>query len=318
MKANRIDKVCMNVFGSWLWQNNVNLCKKGCRIAVGWDSNNVNCSLLNATDQSMLYKVEVLSSQKVFYCSFIYAANRGKDRKMLWKELSLNKKLVGNSAWLIMGDLNVSLNLEDHSEGMSTYTQDMIDFQECVNEDIDIQGHDMFRMVKKLKSLKPFLNRLNWKNGNLFEKVVSLKTKLHEVQSKIEKDPTNQVLRTEGIEALKEYQEAVEDEEKLLRQKAKVSWLNEGDKNTAYFHKVLKGRQNKSRIMTVCAEDGTRYNNCEVAEQFVKHFTSFLGIAPSVSKLEDERGLFERKISQEESELMVREITNGEIKKSSL
>ncbi|GKD30370.1 RNA-directed DNA polymerase, eukaryota, reverse transcriptase zinc-binding domain protein, partial [Tanacetum coccineum] len=80
---------------------------------------------------SMKEKEEV---DKSFYCTFIYAANKGKDRRELWKELSLNKRIVGSSAWIIIGDVNVSLNLEDHSEGMSQFAQDMIEFQECINE----------------------------------------------------------------------------------------------------------------------------------------------------------------------------------------
>nr|GEY47933.1 RNA-directed DNA polymerase, eukaryota, reverse transcriptase zinc-binding domain protein [Tanacetum cinerariifolium] len=123
MKKNRIDKVCMNIFGSWVWQNNVGQSSKGCRIVVGWDANNVNCSLVNDNVQSMLYKVEVLSITKTFYCTFIYAANKGKYRRYLWKELNLNKRLVEDSAWVLMGDVNVSLNLEDHSEVLAcTFT----------------------------------------------------------------------------------------------------------------------------------------------------------------------------------------------------
>ncbi|GJZ30498.1 RNA-directed DNA polymerase, eukaryota, reverse transcriptase zinc-binding domain protein [Tanacetum coccineum] len=110
MKKDIIDKVCMNIFGSWSWQNNVGLSRKGCRIVVGWDSNSVQCSLINATEQSMLYHVEVLTSQKSFYCTFIYAANKGRDRKELWKELNLNKRVIRNSAWVIMGDVNNCVN----------------------------------------------------------------------------------------------------------------------------------------------------------------------------------------------------------------
>ena len=36
--------------------------------------------------------------------------------------------------WVLMGDVNVSLNLENHSEGISHFTQDMIDIQECINK----------------------------------------------------------------------------------------------------------------------------------------------------------------------------------------
>ncbi|GKB99090.1 hypothetical protein Tco_0985227, partial [Tanacetum coccineum] len=50
----------------------------------------------------------------------------------------------------------------------------------------------------------------------------------------------------------------------MLYQKAKVEWLSEGDGNTSFFHKVLKERKHKSRIMAVCDESGNKYKNEEV------------------------------------------------------
>ncbi|GJY01630.1 hypothetical protein Tco_0359782 [Tanacetum coccineum] len=70
----------------------------------------------------------------------------------------------------------------------------------------------MYGLVKKLKNLKPHLKKLNWKNGNLFEKVADLKTKLYNVQRKIDMDYANKVLRAEGVEVLREYKEAAVDE----------------------------------------------------------------------------------------------------------
>ncbi|GKE53700.1 RNA-directed DNA polymerase, eukaryota, reverse transcriptase zinc-binding domain protein, partial [Tanacetum coccineum] len=324
----------------------------------------VQCSLINATEQSMLYHVEVLTSQKSFYCTFIYAANKGRDGKELWKELNLNKRVIRNSAWVIMGDVNNCVNdveiedinctrvyftwtksllnpdakilkkidrvmsnyefitqfnnanvvflpfgIFDHSSAIlkipqvmvkknksfriANYITDKVEFKDLVREkwEVNINGHSMYRLVKKLKSLKPHLNKLNWSNGNLFQKTAVLKVKLHEVQSKINKDPTNKMLRAEGVEVLKSYIEAAEEEEKLLMQKAKVQRLREGDKNTAYFHKVFKGRQNRSRILSICDEDGARYENCKVANQFIKHFEGFLGISPITDEIK--RALFD-------------------------
>nr|GEX80622.1 hypothetical protein [Tanacetum cinerariifolium] len=296
--------------------------------------------------QSMLYHVEILSSQKSFFCTFIYTANRGKDRKELWKDLRLYKKIVGYSAWTIMGDVNLSLNLEDHSEGISHFTQDMLEFQDFINEiemedinwsgmhstwtkslnnpyttvlkKINIvmgnlsflthfssanaiflpygisdhsptiltipQGHAMFRMVKNLKALKPHINKLNWKHGNLLDRIITLKKKLHDVQAKIDKDPFNKSPRQEGVQVLSDYKEASNDEEKLLRQKAKFKWLK---------------------------------NFIIMKDQFVKHFEGFLGISPEVAKFSEEESLlFEKKVSSEDVEIMIKEISNDEIKKA--
>ncbi|GJY06929.1 RNA-directed DNA polymerase, eukaryota, reverse transcriptase zinc-binding domain protein [Tanacetum coccineum] len=201
---------------------------------------------------------------------------------------------------------------------IANYITDKVEFKDLVREkwEVNINGHSMYRLVKKLKSLKPHLNKLNWSNGNLFQKTAVLKVKLHEVQSKINKDPTNKMLRAEGVEVLKSYIEAAEEEEKLLMQKAKVQRLREGDKNTAYFHKVFKGKQNRSRILSICDEDGARYENCEVANQFIKHFEGFLGISPITVSLTDDDRLFERQISLEKANLMTREVTKDEIKRA--
>nr|GEX98286.1 RNA-directed DNA polymerase, eukaryota, reverse transcriptase zinc-binding domain protein [Tanacetum cinerariifolium] len=83
-------------------------------------------------------------------------------------------------------------------------------------------------------------NKFNWQNGNLTMKVKALKKKLDEVQLMIDEDPHNRALRKMGVDALKEYSVALDDEEKLLFQKAKVNWLNDGDRNSAFFHKISK------------------------------------------------------------------------------
>ncbi|GJW04980.1 RNA-directed DNA polymerase, eukaryota, reverse transcriptase zinc-binding domain protein [Tanacetum coccineum] len=125
---------------------------------------------------------------------------------------------------------------------LAKYVTDKIEFKEFVkkNWDISLQGHAMYKLVKKLNTIKPHLNKLNWKNRNLFGTVSELKSKLQSIQKDIDKDATNKTLRAEGVEVLREFKEPVGDEEKL--------------------------------IMSVCAEDGKRYDNCDVAEQFVKHF----------------------------------------------
>ncbi|GKC90758.1 RNA-directed DNA polymerase, eukaryota, reverse transcriptase zinc-binding domain protein [Tanacetum coccineum] len=247
----------------------------------------------------MLYNVEVLSSQESFFCTFIYAENKGKDREKLWKELNLNKRVIGNSTWVIMGDVNVSLNLEDHSEVLKKIDRVMSNhlfLTQFNNANAIFLPYGIYNhspavlkipqvMKKKNKSFRLanyVTDKVEFKelNGNLFGRVSELKAKLQNIQKDIDKDPNNKSLRAEGIEVLREFKEAAGDEEKLLQQKTKVTWLKEGDKNSAYFHKVLKGMLNKNRIMSVCAEDGRRYDNCDVAEQFVKHFEGFLGINP--------------------------------------
>ncbi|GKE55260.1 hypothetical protein Tco_1494445 [Tanacetum coccineum] len=155
--------------------------------------------------------------------------------------------------------------------------------------DKQIKGCVLYRVVQKLKQLKKPLNQLNWSNGNIFEKTVALKEKLKEAQT-------------------------AEDEIKLLHQKVKIKWLSEGDRNTAYFHRVLKARKDKSIVESICMEDGNRDNGSDVPEKFVNQFNMFLGSSMPVSPLNSLGNIVNLKLSQEEAEDMVIEVSDEEIK----
>nr|GEX45711.1 hypothetical protein [Tanacetum cinerariifolium] len=223
---------------------------------IGWNTNVAKCMVLPATHQAMLCLVEAISS---------------------------------NNPMVIMGDMNVSLNFEDHYEGMSCITQDMEEFQDCVNalkmEDICCTGFhftwtksllnpvaDILKKINRVmgsekfmeihnkahavflpygisdhcpavltcaqllkakpksfrfanyitdkeefsQAMKPVMNKLNWKNGDLFEEVRNLKRSLDDLQRDIDNDPHNAQLRSSGVQLLQEYSVAIDDEEKLL------------------------------------------------------------------------------------------------------
>ncbi|GKE28960.1 RNA-directed DNA polymerase, eukaryota, reverse transcriptase zinc-binding domain protein [Tanacetum coccineum] len=318
IKAKRIQKIGDLIYGRWDWCSNMQYCDKGCRIMIGWNDDNVTINMIHSAKQSILCEIRAVLGNKRCFCSIVYAANGGVERRFLWKDLMIYKRIVGNDAWFLLGDMNVTFFPNEHSAGCSHMTSDLSDFRDCVNnievEDIascglfytwtknffkvkagDISGvlkkldgimgnedfidtfpqahaiflpylisdhspnvlhwnddHDgcqMFRMVKKLKSLKKDIKNLTWKDGNIFDKVNT------------------------------EYVEAIKDEEKLLFQKAKIKWLSLGDINNNYFHKVLKSRNNKNVISQINDEKWNSYFGEEVAEQFVKHFQEFLGKA---------------------------------------
>lgn len=75
--------------------------------------------------------------------------------------------------------------------------------------------------------------------------------KLKIIQSKVDADPHNSKLKEEEVEILKAYCEALQDEEKFLFQQAKVNWLKDGDRNSKFFHALLRSRKHKSRIADI-------------------------------------------------------------------
>ncbi|GJW18232.1 RNA-directed DNA polymerase, eukaryota, reverse transcriptase zinc-binding domain protein [Tanacetum coccineum] len=114
VKAPKLSKVYERVFGQWDWVSNIDQCNGGCRITVGWNNDEVNVLVVHST-------------------SFIYAANAGMERRILWNDLQLAKCITNGLPWVIMGDFNVTLKLEEHSASSSVISCDMQDFIDCVN-----------------------------------------------------------------------------------------------------------------------------------------------------------------------------------------
>ncbi|GJY77569.1 hypothetical protein Tco_0483370 [Tanacetum coccineum] len=172
----------------------------------------------------------------------------------------------------------------------------------------------MFQVVKKLKNLKKHLNGLNWKNGNLYKRVADLKEDLKLAQANVEAHPHDNQIKIKAVEILNNYQEAVMDEEKLLYQQAKVEWLREGDRNSAFFHKVVKSNKHKNRILSVLDANGNEVEGDKIVVEFVNHFKKFLEDAQNVDNIETIRDIFTKKLTSIEANRMVEEISDNEIK----
>ncbi|GJZ52112.1 RNA-directed DNA polymerase, eukaryota, reverse transcriptase zinc-binding domain protein, partial [Tanacetum coccineum] len=221
-------------------------------------------------DQAMFCLIENLSTKERILCSFIHAEMEGRLRKKLWIDLNISTKsqdmedfqdyvnnlkiddVASNEEFFDIHKrahvVFLPYGISDHSLAVLTcsknmkaqtrafrfanYVADKEEFKTLVEEkwNKEVEGFAMFRLVKKLKAMKPVMNNLNWKNGNLNEKVKKLKKALDDIQNSIDKDPYNDSLRKIDVDTLGEYSVALEDEEKLMFQRAQVQWMNEASK----------------------------------------------------------------------------------------
>lgn len=182
------------------------------------------------------------------------------------------------------------------------------------NWDVEVVGHAMFRLAKRLKNMKKYLRDMNRRSGNVFDRVEAIRTELARVQMSLDKDPDNAVLREEELIYAHAFREAVIDEEKVLKQKSKIQWLKEGDFNSTYFHKVVKGRVSRNRIDVVYNDEGKACHGMDATNLFVSHFQTFLGTEDHVYDIDDAGSLFVKKLGAEVSIEMIRPVTNEEIK----
>ncbi|GKD17093.1 RNA-directed DNA polymerase, eukaryota, reverse transcriptase zinc-binding domain protein [Tanacetum coccineum] len=364
----------------------------------------IDLVVLSQSSQVMHVQVRHKAMDKVLYCSFIYASNNPIARRELCGDLAVHKGM----SWVLMGDFNVALNLEDSHSGSSQMSSAMIDFKDCVSaidimdinctglyytwnqkpksgsgilkkldrvmgnlEFVDafpgahaifqpyrisdhspavlkiptlisskpkpfkffnfltfkskflevvadvwnrnVDGHNMFQVVSKMKSLKKPFRKLIYDQGNLHDRVVKLRAELDEVQKALDLDPDNVLLREEEAVYVEAFNVATLDEERFLKQKAKIEWLDVGDSNSAYFHKSVKGRNQRSRIEAILNSNNIEVSGPSVPDVFVAHYEAFLGNNVLCEELNVE-GLFQSKVTDKSYGDMVRHVSDDEIK----
>ncbi|KAK1407854.1 hypothetical protein QVD17_39481 [Tagetes erecta] len=114
---------------------------------------------------------------------------------------------------------------------------------------------------------------------------------------------------------LASFNEASLDEERFLKQKAKVHWLAEGDANTKYFHNTLKCRNHRARIDVITDSNGSLHEGKAVPKAFVDHYVGFLG-KEDISIIPITPELFDVRIDHVVAIDMIREVTVDEIKRT--
>ncbi|GJR83053.1 MACPF domain-containing protein CAD1 [Tanacetum coccineum] len=279
--------------------SNASLYAKGCRIILGWNVDVVDMMAISQSSQAMHVKLLHKDTKQIIFCSFIYATYLPIKRRHLWSDLGHHKYVVRGLPWVLMGDFNVVLNMEDCYFGSSCFNSAMLDFKDCVSniEVMDINssdGHYMYQVVSKLKLLKKPIRKLLHDHGNLLDTVVNK-------------------LREEEAIYVQAFNDAKLDEERFLKQKAKIEWLEVGDSNSAYFHKRVKSQNQRCRIDVIMNENNVEFTGANVSNAFVTHYEMFLGTSMDCDDINIE-GLFQKKVSDASFIDMVRPVFDVEIR----
>ncbi|XP_071695108.1 uncharacterized protein [Rutidosis leptorrhynchoides] len=90
---------------------------------------------------------------------------------------------------------------------------------------VEVHGHLMFRVVKRLRLMKKAFRKLMWSKGNIHDRVTKLRAELDSTQVLLDVNPDSVPLRLAEKNKLQEFNEALIEEERFLKQKAKVEWL---------------------------------------------------------------------------------------------
>ncbi|GKA42801.1 uncharacterized protein Tco_0735461 [Tanacetum coccineum] len=316
-----LSKICSNVFWSWDWISNVNHCVKGCQIIVSWNKDVVDVMVIAQTAQVLHVKIKNKANNKDCVANIEGLDINGFGLQFTWNQkpkcgTGILKKLdrvMGNVDFIdsFLGAYAVfqPYRNSDHSPSVLKLPSIVLpkprpfkffNFLTHKNSFLDVlhnswscnvEGHNMFKIVTKLKALKTPMRKLMHAHGNLHERVRNLRIELDTVQKALDTNPTNPFLYEEEATYLSAFNEAKLDEERFLKQKAKINWLDVGDLNKAYFHKTVKSKNSRSRIDILLDSNNDEVTCVSVSKAFVNHYESFLGNAYDCDPL-DVEGLF--------------------------
>ncbi|KAM0866346.1 hypothetical protein ACQ4PT_042693 [Festuca glaucescens] len=116
--------------------------------------------------------------------------------------------------------------------------------------------------------------------GDLARKGRKLRQKLERMRSRsVGRGPTD-----EEKAIVKQLRETLRQEEIWMKQRSRVQWLREGDRNTAYFHSQAAQRKRMNKISDLERSDGTRCStweeNCGEIQSFYQNLYLTQGYKP--------------------------------------
>nr|GEW94020.1 zinc finger, CCHC-type [Tanacetum cinerariifolium] len=209
---------------------------------------------------------------------------------LIKEELHANIQVKREPEWLNIRGLNrtpkqseVRQVVNENQLSVCVILESHVDIS-ALSKNTYVAGHNMFKVVSKLKALKKPLRKLVYNQGNLHDCVNKIRYELAEVQKDLDVDPDDLIMREEEAIYLHSFKEAKLDEERFLQQKAKIE-----DEN----NNVVSGPN--------------------VDEAFVSHYDRFLSSSTNCNIL-NSNGLFQDRVSDLVNYNMVHPITDVEIK----
>lgn len=142
------------------------------------------------------------------------------------------------------------------------------------SEDLHIQESKMFLLHKRLKHIKSKLKDWNRKEfGNIFVNKKVVESKIQIINQKLIQEGFNYDINEQSEKLHHEWENLCKQEEIFWRQKSRVQWLKEGERNTSIFHRSTMANKAFNRISTIRDKKGDMQNtHKEIEKVLVQHF----------------------------------------------
>ena len=192
------------------------------------------------------------------------------------------------------------------------------DFQDIVSNTwgMHVVGSAMFRLCKKLKSLKEPLKSLNKHHfSHISARAKTAEEELVHAQQQLHDNTSDNLLQTRVLELRSKALKLAAAEASYCSQLAKAKYLKNCDRSSKFFHDLIKSRQAKSIISSITLENGSRSNSSQqISVAFVQFYTSLLGTKEDCSRLKAEKVSRGRRLDPSQADKLTCPVTDQEIK----
>ena len=188
-----------------------------------------------------------------------------------------------------------------------------VDFYSMVEQTWKNAGEStcLAEVQAKLDSLSSTLK--NWNRdtfGSVRQELRQLKIKLEELRAV----PDRVGPSREEIKIQDRLVELNHREEIMWKQRSRIQWLSEGDKNTKFFHNRSNGRRRRNFITRLTRSDGSLTEDQVEMRQMVNEFYQNLYSSERVNNMQEVLDCVPTKVTDEMNDMLGRPYTEQEIK----
>ena len=120
----------------------------------------------------------------------------------------------------------------------------------------------MYKLHQQLKNLKQRIKEWNkLEFGNIIQAKKQLQERMKQTQQLMITSGPTQELVEEEASLMVQIATREKQEEILWRQKSRVLWLKEGEKNLKFFHNSMIQQRHHNRIISLRDNQGNKVNN---------------------------------------------------------
>jgi hypothetical protein len=144
----------------------------------------------------------------------------------------------------------------------------------------------------------------------------SVKKQLNILRKKLDRVRLDSILSgptKEECDLMKKISDLLAREETMMKQRSRVQWLAEGDRNTSFFHARARERARSNKITSLKNDDGNFVSSQSELESLASNFYSSLFTAQEQTTPEVITQFIQPKVSEVMNERLCAPVTNEEI-----